>query len=237
MRRTQIHRVIIAFFLHLLIIPVSKGQDYKRLREEMVRTQIQTMGINHQLTLKAMRSTPRHLFVPDRYKGFAYYDTPLPIGYGQTISQPYIVAYMTQSIQPKSTDKVLEIGTGSGYQAAVLAGIVSRVFTIEIVPQLGNPAKKRVADLGYSNIQVRVADGFYGWKEEAPFDAIVVTAAAEYIPAPLIQQLREGGRMIIPVGSPFSTQYLVLVTKKKGGKVSTRTLIPVKFVPFTRSGK
>ncbi len=212
------------------------GQDYRRMRENMVRDQIQSMGVSHQSTLKVMRSIPRHLFVPNEYKDLAYEDCPLPIGYGQTISQPYIVAFMTQIIQPKPTDKVLEIGTGSGYQAAILSGIVKQVFTIEIIPQLGMQARKKLADLGYPNVQVRVADGFYGWKEQSPFDAIVVTAAAEYIPPPLIEQLKEGGRMIIPVGSPFSVQYLVLVIKKKGGKISTRTLQPVKFVPFTRSG-
>ncbi len=221
-------------FLLFLINLTSRGQDYKRLREDMVRTQIQSMRITHQPTLQAMRNTPRHLFVPDEYKDRAYDDGPLPIGYGQTISQPYIVAFMTQIIQPKPTDKVLEIGTGSGYQAAILASIVKEVYTIEIVPQLGNQAKKRLADLGYSNVSVRVGDGFYGWKEHGPFDAIVVTAAAEYIPPPLIAQLKEGGKMIIPVGSPFSVQYLVLV-KKKGGKITTRTLLPVSFVPFTRS--
>lgn len=212
------------------------GQDFKHMRDKMVQNQIQSRGITHQPTLKAMLEIPRHLFVPEDYETAAYDDGPLPIGYGQTISQPYIVAYMTEIIKPKPTDKVLEIGTGSGYQAAVLSKIVKQVYTLEIVPELGKQAQKRLANLGYSNVFVRVADGFHGWKEKGPFDAIVVTAAAEFIPPPLIEQLKDGGRMIIPIGSPFMVQYLILV-KKKGNRITTQNMLPVSFVPFTRSEK
>lgn len=164
----------------------------------------------------------------------AYHDQPLPIGYGQTISQPYIVAYMTELVRPKAADRVLEIGAGSGYQAAVLAEIVKQVYTIEIIPELGNATRDRLQKLGYQNIQMRVADGHDGWPDQAPFDAIVVTAAAEYIPPPLIKQLKDGGRMVIPVGSPFLVQTLMLVEKEKGS-VKTTSLVPVRFVPFRRS--
>jgi protein-L-isoaspartate(D-aspartate) O-methyltransferase len=232
----HIRILLVAILLVTMVDPSAMGQDYKKLREKMVRTQIQADGITHQPTLKAMRTVPRHLFVPEEYLERAYNDGPLPIGYGQTISQPYIVAFMTQIINPKATDKVLEIGTGSGYQAAVLSAIVRQVFTIEIVPELGELAKTRLKEMGYSNVYVRVADGFYGWKEHGPFDAIVVTAAAEFIPPPLVAQLKDGGKMIIPIGSPFLVQNLILV-KKKGSKLITQSVLPVKFVPFTRSAK
>ena len=199
----------------------------------MVKQQIENRGIKDEAVLKAMRSVKRHLFVPQSSVSEAYSDRPLPIGYGQTISQPYIVAYMTEVIQPKNGFKVLEIGTGSGYQAAVLAEIVKEMYTVEIIPELGNAADERLKKLGYNNIEVKVADGYNGWKEHAPYDAIVVTAAAEYIPPPLIEQLKENGKMIIPVGSPFMTQMLMLVEKRKG-KTITKSLIPVAFVPFTR---
>ena len=223
---------ILPIFLFFLL--PTKAQDYQRLREEMVRTQISRRGVTHPLTLEAMRNAERHLFVPPEQMRRAYDDGPLPIGYGQTISQPYIVAYMTQIIDPKPHYKVLEIGAGSGYQAAILAEIVEKVYTIEIVPELGMEASKRLKDLGYENIEVITGDGYHGLEEHAPFDAIVVTAAAEHIPPPLIQQLKDGGKMIIPVGSPFLVQTLMLVEKKKG-KVSTSSLMPVRFVPFTRS--
>ncbi|GAB3652914.1 protein-L-isoaspartate(D-aspartate) O-methyltransferase [Echinicola sediminis] len=200
----------------------------------MVKVQIERRGIQESNVLKAMREVKRHLFVPDDYRKNAYDDRPLPIGYGQTISQPYIVAYMTEVISPEPYFKVLEIGTGSGYQAAVLAEIVDEVYTIEIVKELGTSAAKRLESLGFDNIKVKVGDGYYGWEERAPFDAIVVTAAAEFVPPPLIEQLKDGGKMIIPVGSPFMTQMLSLV-EKKNGKPRTKTLMPVRFVPFTRS--
>jgi protein-L-isoaspartate(D-aspartate) O-methyltransferase len=178
----------------------------------------------------------RHLLVPQSQTAEAYDDRPLPIGYGQTISQPYMVAYMTEVIKPTPQFKALEIGTGSGYQAAVLAEIIKEVYTIEIVPELGNAAAKRLEGMGYNNVKVKVADGYFGWPENGPYDAIIVTAAAEYVPPPLLAQLKEGGKMVIPVGSPFMTQTLMLIEKKKG-KAVTKSLMPVVFVPFTRSKK
>ena len=199
----------------------------------MFEKDIEARGVSDPATLRALRAVERHRFVDPELEARAYDDRPLPIGFGQTISQPYIVAFMTETIQPKPGQKVLEIGAGSGYQAAVLAEIVDQVYTVEIVPPLARQAKERMKALGYDNVHVREGDGFYGWPEEAPFDAIVVTAAAEYIPPPLIEQLKEGGRMIIPVGSPLRTQHLMLV-EKKDGQVTTRNLMPVRFVPFSR---
>ena len=225
---------LISFFI-LLFSPSALADDaYQTRREAMVRTQIAERGIREKATLHAMRAVPRHLFVQPHLAGSAYEDQPLPIGYGQTISQPYIVAFMTELIRPKATQKVLEIGSGSGYQAAVLAEIVKQVYTIEIVPELGNASRDRLQKQGYRNIQVRVADGYDGWPEQAPFDAIIVTAAADYIPPPLIRQLKDGGRMVIPVGAPFLVQTLMLVEKEKGS-VKTTSLMPVRFVPFRRS--
>jgi protein-L-isoaspartate(D-aspartate) O-methyltransferase len=211
----------------------QEEEDFQARREKMVQQQLKGRGIRDAAVLKAMATVKRHLFVPASQTDDAYADRPLPIGYGQTISQPYMVAYMTEVIRPAPAATVLEVGTGSGYQAAVLAGIVRQVYTIEIVPDLGLAAGQRLKNLGYRNVRVKVADGYYGWQENAPFDAIVVTAAAEYVPPPLLEQLKEGGRMIIPVGSPFMTQMLMLVEKKKG-KAVTRSLMPVVFVPFTR---
>lgn len=210
-----------------------QDEQYSKAREEMVEEQIKDRGITHAATLDALGTVPRHQFVPDDLIEKAYDDGPLPIGYGQTISQPYIVAYMTAAINPKPDQKVLEIGTGSGYQAAVLSEIVDSVFTIEIITELHNSSEKRLEDLGYKNILSKNADGYYGWEKYAPFDAIVVTAAAEYIPPPLIEQLKEGGKMIIPVGSPFLNQTLILV-EKQGEDIITTSLLPVRFVPFTR---
>lgn len=209
------------------------SQNYDRLRENMVRRQIQNRGIDHQPTLEAMRKVERHLFVTSAQRRRAYDDGPLPIGYGQTISQPYIVAYMTMLVEPEPGDRVLEIGTGSGYQAAVLGEIVEQVYTIEIIPELGNQSRKLLKELEYNNVEVITGDGYYGLEEQAPFDAIVVTAAAEYIPPPLIAQLKDGGKMIIPVGSPFIVQTLMLI-EKKGEQITTTNLMPVRFVPFTR---
>jgi len=199
----------------------------------MVKQQIKNRGINNQPTLKSMSTVPRDKFVPPNLIERAYDDGPLPIGYGQTISQPYIVAFMTAAIDPEKEFKVLEIGTGSGYQAAVLSGIVSDVYTIEIITELYNSASKRLRNLGYSNVICKNADGYFGWKDFAPFDAIIVTAAAEYIPPPLIKQLKDGGKMIIPVGSPFLNQTLILVEKDEED-ITTTALLPVRFVPFTR---
>lgn len=203
-------------------------------RQKMVEKQIINRGIKDEATISAMRDVKRHLFVPRGMENRAYEDGPLPIGYGQTISQPYIVAYMTELLQLKRSDKVLEIGTGSGYQAAVLGEIVDSVFTVEIIKELGNSAAERLAKEGYDNVHVKVADGYFGWEEEAPFDGIIVTATAGSIPKHLVEQLADGGRMIIPVGGALQVQYLVLVTKKEG-TVKTQHLLPVRFVPFTRS--
>jgi len=218
----------------LIFISFSFQEDvYKEEREKMVKDQIEKRGVNDKLVLKAMRNVKRHLFVPEERIADAYDDGPLPIGYGQTISQPYIVAYMTEVIQPKAEFKVLEIGTGSGYQAAVLAEIVKEVYTIEIVTELANAATQRLKKLGYSKVNVKEADGYYGWKENGPYDAIIVTAAAEFVPPPLIEQLKENGKIVIPIGSPFMTQTLMLI-EKNGKKIKTKNLLPVRFVPFTR---
>lgn len=213
---------------------LMQGGERQAERDSMVRTQIQGRGITDPLVLQAMRKVERHKLVPDAQKPYAYEDRPLPIGYGQTISQPYIVAYMTQAIEPRRHYKVLEIGTGSGYQGAVLAEIVAEVYTVEIIRELHERAKRDLLAMGYKNIYFKFGDGYYGWEEHAPYDAIVVTAAAENIPPPLIEQLKDGGKMIIPVGSPFLTQHLVIV-EKKDGRVITRQLLPVRFVPLTRS--
>jgi protein-L-isoaspartate(D-aspartate) O-methyltransferase len=185
--------------------------------------------------MRAMATVPRHLFVPSPLQGEAYENRPLAIGYGQTISQPYIVALMTDLLRVGSEDKVLEVGTGSGYQAAVLAMLVKKVLTIEIIQPLATTASARLRQLGYQNVEVRHADGYNGWKEAAPFDAIIVTAAASHIPPPLIQQLKPGGRMVIPVGAPFMTQYLIFVEKTAAGRVTTRQVLPVRFVPLARA--
>jgi len=226
---------------YLLLIPVflfflsfQSGSDpFASSRVAMLRDQIRARGVDHGATLAAMEKVPRHRFVPPDQRRFAYADRPLPIGYGQTISQPFIVAYMTQIIDPKPGQKVLEIGTGSGYQAAILAEIVDHVYTIEIVPELGLMAEKLLNEL-YKNVSVKIGDGYYGWEEAGPFDAIVVTAAAGTIPPPLIEQLKTGGKMIIPLGPPYMTQQLMLVAKGPR-RYTTRSLMPVRFVPFTRS--
>jgi protein-L-isoaspartate(D-aspartate) O-methyltransferase len=217
----------------VLLFTISVDGHEKK-RHDMVARQIAARGVSDPATLDAMQTVPRHLFVPDSQKPYAYQDRPLPIGYGQTISQPYIVGYMTQLIGPEKGHRVLEIGTGSGYQAAVLAHIVDRVYSVEIIAPLADRARKLVEDLSYENVSIKHGDGYYGWEAFAPFDAIVVTAAAEYIPPPLVAQLKPGGRMVIPVGSPFMTQQLMLVTRK-GEDIITRALFPVRFVPFTRS--
>lgn len=183
--------------------------------------------------LDAMGRVPRHEFVPDDLRDAAYDDRPLPIGYGQTISQPFIVALMTHLLQPRPGHRVLELGTGSGYQAAVLAALDVETYTIEIIPELGDAAAARLRRLGYDGVRTRIGDGYFGWPEAAPFDGIVVTAAASHVPPPLIDQLKPGGRIIIPVGPPFMVQQLVLVTKQADGGLRTRQLLPVRFVPLT----
>ena len=183
--------------------------------------------------MEAMAKVPRHLLVPEDVRAMAYLNRPLPIGHGQTISQPYIVALMTDLLALTPQAKVLEVGTGSGYQAAVLAELVAQVLTIEIVEPLGRLAEERLNRLGYGNVKVRVGDGYYGWKEHAPFDAIIVTAVASHVPPPLVRQLKPGGRMVIPVGERFLVQYLTVVEKSVDGGVISRQILPVRFVPLT----
>jgi protein-L-isoaspartate(D-aspartate) O-methyltransferase len=204
-------------------------------REWMVRTQISSRGVIDAHVLRAMKTVPRHRFVPSALRNRAYEDRPLPIGHDQTISQPYIVASMTEELKVKRGMKVLEIGTGSGYQAAVLAQITPWVYTIEIKEPLHVSAKGNLKRLGYRTVHARRGDGYYGWPEAAPFDAIIVTAAAPHVPPPLVKQLKKGGRMILPVGAPFAVQDLRLVTKDKEGRVRTRSLYAVRFVPLTGS--
>lgn len=199
-------------------------------RETAVETRRQEFAAP---VMAAIARVPRHRFVPAAEVPHAYDNRPLPIGYGQTISQPYIVALMTDLIRPQPGQTVLEIGTGSGYQAAVLAELVGRVYTIEIIEPLARRAAEQLKALGYANVQTRVGDGYHGWEEAAPFDAIVVTAAASHIPPPLIRQLKPGGRMVIPVGAHFLAQYLLLVEKQADGAVTTRQILPVRFVPLT----
>jgi protein-L-isoaspartate(D-aspartate) O-methyltransferase len=183
--------------------------------------------------LEALRNVPRHEFVPENLRRYAYENRPLPIGQGQTISQPYIVGIMTELLEVSKESVVLEVGTATGYQAAILAHCVKQVYSIEIIPELGEEATARLRRLSYSNVEVRIGDGYYGWSEHAPFDAIIVTAAATDIPPPLMQQLKPGGKMVIPVGPPRTTQYLTLLEKDQEGKVKSRQLLPVAFVPLT----
>ena len=202
-------------------------------RKGMVRDQLSGPGraITNARVLAVMGKVPRHEFVPERYRSEAYEDGPLPIGYSQTISQPYVVAFMTEQLRPNPTDRVLEIGTGSGYQAAVLAELVTEVYTIEIIEPLAQRAETDLKRLGYKNVTVRAGDGYKGWPEAAPFDAIIVTCAPENVPQPLVEQLKDGGRMIIPVG-PAGNQELVLL-RKQGNRLEKRATMPVRFVPMT----
>lgn len=207
--------------------------NFNQLRENMIKEQLQARDISDSATLKAMRDVPRHEFVPINMQPYAYTDNPLSIGMGQTISQPYIVAYMTQILKLKTHHRVLEVGTGSGYQAAILGQIVDSVYTIEIVEALAFTAKNRLSALGYDNIEVKSGDGYLGWPKKGPFDAIIVTAGAEEVPQPLLKQLKEGGRMIIPVGPHNGVRQLLLITNKSG-KIKTKAVMAVRFVPLTR---
>ncbi len=221
---------------------VQAEEDYAMARQELVseikdnvratRFYLDREKLDEKV-MQMMATVPRHEFVPEESRRLAYENRPLSIGYGQTISQPYIVAIMTDLLDLRPDARVLELGTGSGYQAAVLSGLVKEVYTIEIVEALGLAAKERLARLGYDNVTVKVGDGYYGWEEQAPFDAIIVTAAASHIPPPLSQQLKIGGKMIIPVGTMFLTQQLLLVTKQEKGKLVSRQILPVRFVPVT----
>ena len=202
-------------------------------RAQMVIWQIKARDVRDPNVLKAMQVVPRHAFVLPGYQRYAYADQPLPIEHDQTISQPYIVAFMTEALKLDPNDKVLEIGTGSGYQAAVCAEIAQQVYTIEIVEGLAKSAKKLLKELGYRNVFVRAGDGYFGWPEKAPFDAIIGTAAAGRVPPPLLEQLKPGGRMILPVGGRFGFQYLVLITKDQKGNLHKKNVMPVRFVPMT----
>ncbi len=227
-------RIFWIAFLAVLGFAVIAQDDYPTQRKTMVETQLKARDIDEKATLLAMEKVPREQFVPKEYRMYSYTDGPLPIGEGQTISQPYIVAYMTQSLGLKPGHRVLEVGTGSGYQAAVLAEIVDSVYTIEIVRSLGLRSRSLLKSLGYLNVQVKIGDGYHGWEEKGPFDAIMVTAGAEEIPQPLIDQLKNGGRMIIPVGPHRGVRQLVQLDKKNG-KIRRKNVMAVRFVPFTRS--
>jgi protein-L-isoaspartate(D-aspartate) O-methyltransferase len=211
-------------------------QDRAAHRKEMVEQQIRDRDVRNERVLNVMAKVPRHEFVAAEFRDRAYGDHPLPIGHGQTISQPYIVAFMTEAIDPKPEQRVLEIGTGSGYQAAVLAELVKEVYTIELVGALAEESKTRLKRLGYKNIHVRAGDGYKGWPNAAPFDAVVVTCGADHVPEPLFEQLKPGGRMIIPVKSDDGDQVLRLITKGAKGERHMRDLLPVRFVPLRREG-
>ena len=211
----------------------QKNESSEQRRNEMVENQIIARGITDQNTINALKKVPRHLFIPDRLLELAYNDSPLPIGNEQTISQPYVVALMTELSKPRKGKRALEIGTGSGYQAAVLAEIVDQVYTIEIVKELEEIAKKRLTHLGYKNINTKYGDGYKGWPEFAPFDIIIITAACDHIPQPLIDQLNENGRLVMPLGKPSEIQDLILL-EKKNEKIVEERITQVCFVPFTR---
>jgi protein-L-isoaspartate(D-aspartate) O-methyltransferase len=215
-------------------VEAQTADRWRDARERLVDEALVPQGITDSLTLAAMRAVPRHEFVPADQQPRAYEDTPLPIGHEQTISQPAVVAFMTQVINPRPGLRVLEVGTGSGYQAAVLAETGARVWTVEIFRALADEARARLQRLGYESVQVRHGDGYAGWPEVAPFDAIVVTAGADSIPPPLVRQLAPGGRLVMPVGDPWTDQRLVLLQKDASGRVASRDLLPVRFVPLLR---
>jgi protein-L-isoaspartate(D-aspartate) O-methyltransferase len=221
-----------AFFMFPALV---EAQDpYTGKRESMVRTQIADRGIRNLDVLRAMRRVPRHLFMPEAVRALAYADQPVPVGYGQTISQPYIVGFMTGILDPAPAHKVLEIGTGSGYQAAVLSALVRHVYSIEIVPELARSATVTLKKLGYDNVTVRVGDGYKGWPEQAPFDRIIITAAPPRVPQELIGQLKPGGKLVAPEGESVFDQELVLIEKKADGRITRKSVLPVRFVPMVR---
>ena len=223
--------LLFTFFVIMISLLHSASDPYLMKRQMMVEHDLRGRGIKDKKLLEVMGKVPRHLFVDERLRNRAYEDYPLPIGEGQTISQPYVVALMTEALKLAPTERVLEIGTGSGYQAAVLAELVKEVYTIEIRKALADTSAKRLRDLGYHNVKVKYGDGYYGWEEHAPFDAIIITAAPNHIPPPLIKQLKEGGRLIVPLGSTVYFQVLTLATKKRGD-LELLQLGPVAFVPM-----
>ena len=225
--------IILCCALFLLAASAAPTDPYLQRRQAMVRDDISGRGIKDARVLAAMARVPRQLFVAELFRPQAYADNPLPIGEGQTISQPYVVALMTEALHLRPGDRVLEIGTGSGYQAAVLAEMVREVYTVEIRKGLAETAERRLQELGYKNVAVRYGDGYLGWPEQAPFDAIIVTASVNHIPPPLLKQLKVGGRLILPLGSTVFYQTLTLVTKKKGGKLAVDQMGAVAFVPMT----
>jgi protein-L-isoaspartate(D-aspartate) O-methyltransferase len=232
----------ISFYLQLTILLAcvnAEGQSveddtlfYQFLRQAMIENQIIDRGVSDERVIKAMNDVPRHLFVKESLRDLAYADGPLPIGHNQTISQPYIVAYMTEILQPDTHHIVLEVGTGSGYQAAILSKLVNHVYSIEIIPELGKEAANRLDKLGYDNVTVKIGDGYNGWEEHSPFDRIIVTAAPEQIPKKLVDQLKSGGLMILPVGKTSFGQDMRIVKKDRTGQVTTQETIPVRFVPM-----
>jgi len=232
----------ISFYLQLTILFAcvnAEGQSveddtlfYQLLRHAMIENQIIDRGVSDERVIKAMNDVPRHLFVKESLRDLAYADGPLPIGHNQTISQPYIVAYMTEILQPDTHHIVLEVGTGSGYQAAILSKLVNHVYSIEIIPELGKEAANRLDKLGYDNVTVKIGDGYNGWEEHSPFDRIIVTAAPEQIPKKLVDQLKSGGLMVLPVGKTSFGQDMRVVKKDKTGQVTTQETIPVRFVPM-----
>lgn len=227
--------IIPLLWMLLLFLPMENmnAQDYQEEREEMVQSQLRARGVKSGRVLDAMRTVPRHLFVPEKVASLAYSDRPLAIGHEQTISQPFIVAFMTEALDFQKSDKVLEIGSGSGYQAAVLAEMGAEVWTMEIVPELAEMAETNLKKAGYESVHVKCGNGYKGWPEEAPFDAVIITAAPKSIPEALVDQLKEGGTMVLPVGPVNSVQTLKKVVKKDG-KLKQETLIPVRFVPMVR---
>jgi len=226
--------IILLLLLNNLTCAKDVETKYKRERELMVKIQIEDRGIKDTTVLSAMNEVPRHLFVPKLYRMFSYEDRPLPIGYGQTISQPYIVALMTELLKLNKDSKALEVGTGSGYQAAILSKIAKEVYTIEIIEELHLKTNKVLEEAGYDTIKTKFGDGYYGWEEYAPYDAIIVTCAAEFVPPPLIKQLKIGGIMCIPVGPPFRVQNLLVITKKNEELIETEVITQVRFVPLIR---
>lgn len=221
---------IIAIFIRNMEAQQNANDIYAGAREHMVESQIIRRGVHDPEVIRAMKTVPRHLFVLPGEVNEAYLDHPLPIGYNQTISQPYIVAFMTEALDLEKSDRVLEVGTGSGYQAAVLAEICDSVFTIEIIESLGEKAHHTLKSLGYTNVKVRIGDGYQGWKENGPYDAIIVTCSPTHIPEPLQDQLHEGGKMIIPVGQSYSQELILL--RKRDGKLEREDVLPVRFVPM-----